>query len=335
MRLCRDEAQYVLDRFHIAENVFACTPIQENFSIGCVRLIYIIQTREGGRWICRLTDDVHYPKHIIEKQSIFASLLYKNGVRTPFKVQADGKYCLTMELRQKTLNVTLETFYGRDLDYVNVEVFRWVGMLLGKMHAISEKFPVRIGSSTISGAIQNNRADLSFVFKRELPHFLQDSRAHVLIKMHNSLVKDLQNIWNTLPKGAVHGDLGVFNNLVEASGGIGVIDFHLAGDEVYLGELLISFYSSIHKFTWRDKLSFIQLDEAYTAFLSGYSEERKLTLKELSVFPVVSALFDGLFYCKAVIEAYNVSKNPRNLKKFNDAAIHFSVTAHPVPQEVR
>lgn len=334
MKLCRIEAQYILKQFQVDENVLVCNPIQEHFIPGHIRLIYYIITEEGGHWICRLTDDNHYPQYIIEKQYTFASLLHRYGVHTPFNAQVGGKYCLAIVLKQHLFNVTLETFCGKDLDDVNINIFRSMGRLLGNMHCISENHPVKIGFSTIFKAIQNKQADLTSVFEREIPQFLQDAQSGILIELHNCLVKDLQSIWDKLPRGAVHGDLGIFNNLVVDSSGIGVIDFNLAGDEVYLGELLISFYSSIHKYTWRDKISSIQQEEAFIAFLSGYNEERKLGAKEKEAFPATAALFDGLFYCKSVIEEYNSNKDSYVLEKFKSANIHFSIFHHSIPEEI-
>ena len=155
---------------------------------------------------------------------------------------------------------------------------------------------------------------------------------HRLALMHDKLVETLVPIWNTLPAGAVHGDLGIYNNLMQTKYGLGIIDFNRSGDEVFLGDALSAFYASVHKLSWQERLSAISKDEALHVFLSGYGSQRILTTVETEYYHLVAALFDGLFYCKSAIELWNIGDWNGAVKNMRMGDMHFDPDMHAVPQ---
>lgn len=327
--LSLQEGQYILDCFHVEIKLISIDVLQECYDFQKIRLVYVFNLESNEHLVCRIIREKHYDKELIEKQSQFANFLYCNGIITPHKINFNGNYCLRIKLSEGFFLVTLEEFMGKDLEVADLETFFMFGTLLGNIHSLSEKYKFSINFSVVLQALETGNAKFSKIISR-LPDFIAH---HELIQkisfLHDSLVDKVKSIWKNLPKGTVHGDLGIYNNLVTTSKGLGIIDFNLAGDEVFLGDLLSSFYSSIHKFTWREKLRNIKLQDATTAFFSGYFEKRKLIKNEISVLPEIASLFDGLFYCKSIFEEANYNNKKEHIvERINNAIGHFALENH-------
>lgn len=309
--------EYILCNYGIQIPLTRIKKLQE-FSDGRekLRLIYFLETIDGQQWICRLTNERQYPIDLVERQSAFAMLLKKNGISTPKKLCKDGHYCFYWPKNEIKLCVTLETYMGSNLESADLKIFGTFGGLLGQMHIISQLNPVHLGFSTIAHAIYTGKACYANILRQakpEIPYILSLQKA---ANLHDTLVSILRPVWSKLPMGAVHGDLGLYNNLVVSHLGLTVIDFNLAGDEVYLGDLLAAYYSSIHKYDWQNRLKSIDKSLARRKFLKEYVSYRTLTTLEQQYFPIVSALFDGLYYSKAVIERWNKSPLPTVMTSF-------------------
>ena len=198
--------------------------------------------------------------------------------------------------------------------------------MLGKMHFISEKDPTEIGYSHISKSIIMGRARFANLYhgiEREIEK-LNDIKE--IESLHDELVHKVKIILKGLPHGAVHGDLGIFNNIVTMNGKVYIIDFNLAGDEAFLCDMLCCFYSSIYKFA--EKKIYIDISEAYSYFIKGYFEYRKFSYIEIENFSIISALFDGLFYSKSIIKEYNDNRNASVLEKLRCAKDKFDLQNH-------
>ena len=291
-----------------------------NFSL--LRNVYRLDTSDGQQLVCRISCAPHYPVDLIERQSAFAMLLLANGVPTPQKLCAAEFYCIRWPQAESELHVTLETYMGSDLESADLDTFNTLGSLVGQMHVAAQKHPAHLGFSTTARDILTGRACYANILRRA--HALpQTSAIRDATRLHDALVSILRPMWNKLPRGAVHGDMGIYNNLVSSHKGLAVIDFNLAGDEVFLGDLLATYYSSIHKYNWQDRLINIDRPAAKKVFLAGYVAHRKLTMLEEQNFLTIAALFDGLFYSKAAIERWNESPIPTSLTHFEKVSALF------------
>ncbi len=332
MRLEIVDAQRILWRFSIQETTLSFVPIQETFREDGIRLIYELTTVQGGHWVCRLSSERNYPKSLVERQSLFSELLRMHGVLIPHKIKSDEGYCSSMAFGPYLFQVTVEEWIGRNLDEVTEETFLSLGKLLGRCHILSERHPMKLGYSTISKSIKNGQACFRKILC-SVPHWISYQEVADAARLHDALVLHLASIQETLPTGAVHGDLGIFNNLLQTEKGIAMIDFNMAGDEVFLWDMLITYYASIHKYSWRKRLARLNLMTCYSSFFSGYQGVRTLTEVERSTFPEAAALFDGLFYCKAIVEEYWDCRDLSFLKKFREAREHFTVKHMKLPIE--
>lgn len=329
--LCLIETTKILNRYSIRDIVLEIKSIQESENKENYRGLFRITT-EKRIFVCRISNEKNYPMSLVEKQSQFAMLLRSYGVNTAKKYVSHGNYCIKHLINGMEMLITLEEYLGEDISDINVSILKEFGEIIGKIHAVSSNSPIIIGKSFISDYIQNDKARFSKILEKAEPPLPNLPYVHMAELLHDNLVHELAKIWHLLPLGAVHGDLGAFNNLMRTANGIGIIDYNLAGDEAYLGDVLSSFYASIHKYSWKDLFSTISESNAFLMFWKGYSEYYSISEIEIAYFSQVSALFDGLFYCKCAIEIWNDGFQEEALSMIKTSIEHFDPSAHPFPK---
>ncbi len=125
------------------------------------------------------------------------------------------------------------------------------------------------------------------LFMRDYSH-LAGAREHQglvqsIIDTFQCKLTELETVWDELPSGAVHGDLSPNNVLLDPTGIIaGIVDFHTAGDEVFVNDLvsegLLLAYSSDMTSAFHEQT----IDCHLEAFVSAYLGERAVNGLELA-----------------------------------------------------
>ena len=316
------DACNILSLFGISASVSDVTILEKSVKPNKVRIICCINTDFKRKYVCRISNELNYPKELIEKQCEFAMYLYDNNIDTAKKYSYNGEYCRTLKLESGCFLVTLEDWIGKDRVLVTPEEYRMLGCLLGKMHSLSEKFTLKVGEGLISRSIITGRASFNNLL-RQMNNPIHDSSViERTAYKHDSLISTLRENLHKLPSGTVHGDLSSFNNIVSIpyQNNIVIIDFNLAGEEPYLFDVLVTFYSSINNlFQSSDDV----LIENYYTFFEGYSSVRKFNDVELRLWACAAALFDGLYFSKRMIRKYNLSNKADNDTWLYKAAEHF------------
>lgn len=318
----------ILRQYGFREDISEIVPLQETEIPGRLRILYRIRLEDDRDLVCRISCEEHCPGKLIEQQSIFSEKLRSHKIPVAKKYTAGSRYCITENYKGRQCSVTLEEFAGTDVTEMDEQLFGQLGRLLGRMHAVSLDDPSKIDFSPIGMAIRSGRARFSRLLEntgidgQELPGIRKTAAEH------DRLVYLLGNVLDSLPHGAVHGDLGISNNLVTSKGKLFIIDFNLAGDEPFLCDLFSCFYSSVYGYKWRDRLPGIDRRKAYEEYISAYCGQRPLTGMEKTWFGAASALFDGLYYCKEIIEEYCSTGDAGCLDKMDSAPMHFDVALH-------
>lgn len=320
--------QNTLVLFGINQEVSSYILIQETVESEKEKLIILVKTMDGSKYICRYYGGNHFSETVIEQQSYFAYVLQKNGIITPNKYNCKGSYCLPFTVGNKKYLTTVEDFLAGNNFGIDLQLFEKLGRLLGCLHRISEKVPTKIDYSAITDSIVSGKARFEAILNKTQKIFEISDCITEIGGLHDGLVNKLSKSWCTLPCGSVHGDLSVFNNIIEVDGSIGIIDFDLAGNETYLSDLLITFYSSLYKYYPDRENRNINVNKAYKMFFRGYLSQRKLTKTEISVFPEMAALFDGLYFSKMLLSEWNQTHESIVLKQFDKAYRHFNVYKH-------
>lgn len=325
--------QTVLRAYGLPGQILKVLPLEEIEEKNERRFLYKVDLQNELQLVCRISREARYPKELIEQQCVFSEKLRAYGLPTAKKYRLCGRkgnYVLESEYG----HVTLEQYAGADVEHADPDMFYRLGVLLGSMHSVSERDPSQIDYSPICGAIREGRANFVRILPRSDPALLQREDVRAAQALHDGLVCRLRATLEDLPHGAVHGDLGICNNVVTANGKLSIIDFNLAGDEPFLYDLLSCFYSSIHKYSWRGRWKGINQQQLLEDFLHGYASWRTLIEVEQGQFCLVAALFDGLFYCKAIWEEYNDTGNPLVLERFRAAVAKFDSSRHNCPPEL-
>lgn len=331
--LCFNEATKILERFNVKDKVLKIKSIQETEKLDNYRGIFLITT-SNTELVCRISNEQNYPMTLVEKQSQFAMLLHSNGIDTAKKYVSQGNYCIQHWINGMRMQITLEEYIGEDISDIDICILKDFGEILGKIHSVSLEHPFVIGKSFVSEYVRNDKARFSQILAKADPPIPDLPCLHIVGQLHDELVKELSKIWYLLPTGAVHGDLGAFNNLINTVRGIGIIDYNLAGDEAYLGDVLSSYYASIHKYLWKDIFSGSDESSTFLMFWNGYSKFYSASEMEIAYFPQISALFDGLFYCKSAIDVWNQGFHEDALIMIQASVTHFDPSAHPFPQVI-
>ena len=320
--------QNVFGKFELGQDIVEYQLIQETSDIYDEKLIYFVKNSENKCYVCRYYYGGHYSESVIEQQSNFAMTLYKNGIITPLKYKHNGHYCIKILINNKMYLVTLEDYLLGQSFEMSPQLFGKLGRLLGKLHSISENNPTKINYSIIDDGFKSGTAKFDKILNKAVKPIIKNETIYQISKTHDGLVNELMKEWWMLPKGSVNGDLSVFNNIIDVNHEIGIIDFDLAGNETYLGDMLITFYSSLYQcFTVSEKYLH-QIQEISKQYFDEYCSQRKLTEIELSIFSKTAALFDGLYFCKMIVDEWNYTQNESILKKIDEAHRYFDVSLH-------
>jgi hypothetical protein len=324
-------ANLLLRQYGLSGRVVYIEALQETVSSLERRFIYYIRTDEDTQWICRLTHEKNFSMQLIEQQSQFAMMLYGNGVITPWKATAKGKYCIHISIDGFLYFVTIESFMEGKTPELSCKLFFDFGKLIGKTHALSEQFPSPIHYSVVRRALSEGGASFSRLLAQSPTQIPQTPETNYAGIIHDTLVENLSKQWELLPSGATQADLDIFNNLLMTESGLGIIDYNLAGEEVFLADALISYFSSIHHYNKRKALEHLDKKKSFEQFMLGYLSERSLNKFERKLFPQIAALFDGLYFCKELINEWNDGQSDYVIKHFEDSIQYFDPISHKLP----
>ena len=323
-----ESMERIMRRFGVNAPVSVIQLIQEMRKGDRLRLLYLVRTADGGKWVCRIFHEAGYPKSLVEQQDTLAEVFRRNGILTPLKLSCESGYCGLAFWEEREVCVTVEEYLEHEEKKFGEKDFFDFGCLMGCMHAVSEKNPVRIDYSAVSGEICTGRA----CFQKLLGHSSRPVPVSDVISraahLHDALVQRLKQCWGTLPHGAVQGDIGICNNLVYLEGRWGVIDFNLASDDPFLEDALSAFYSSLHEYKFREEEQILSDDELCGLFFRGYLTKRKLTEEERHVFPYMASLLDGLFFSKGLIKKWEKTADEAILTWFQEAWRRFLPEKH-------
>lgn len=319
-----DILRLILKDYGFACDLLQVKILQEMISSNRKRVLYLLVLSNFQKLVCRISCENDCSKKITEQQCQFSEMLRCCGIQVAAKYKAKGSYCKEYFYDSMKIYVTLEEYVGTDYQCNDLKSFRLLGLLLGEMHLISSRNPIKIDCSVIGSAIKSGDARFSKLISCLDVDLYNSDCIIKLSEKHDKLVEVLSDFTDDLPHGAVHGDLGVLNNFCVRNGRISIIDFNLAGDEPYLFDMLSCVYSSIHKVISYYNETVFDKEAAFSEFMLGYCAKRNLSSIEKDVFGCSAALFNGLYYCKSIIAEYKLGRRDV-LNKFKMAHEYFEV----------
>lgn len=285
-----------------------------------VKIILSVLLANGKRVVIKILreeDELRKGRAKIERQSAFSEFMRQNGIKTPMRYKAGGKYCHEYIYNGRACNVTVEDWCGLEIAEINAEIAYKIGELMARMHILSLENKCTIGCGTLFSAAYWNDVDA-------FPRFcdigqnakLDQSMVEQIKRLHAEKLRALRAVWHKLPRAAVQGDISI-NNLVYENGELTVFDYNNAGDEVLISDLVMEGLLTAYEMELPAGVEKCKRAELFPAFLKGYLAKRRLSEQEADAAWIIYTLYNSLWFTKIV---YNSDSLEKLIEKENYAA---------------
>ena len=270
---------------------------------GWMKLIFRVTLEDGKKLVIKILhedDDSDTEKHKVENQSIFSEQMRSSGISTPKRYQANGRYSNEFAYHGLPCLITVEDWCGEEITEINTEIAYQIGELMARMHTLSLEQNCRIGHRTLFSAAYWNDVDA-------FPDFCEITNNENLDRETVSKIKSLReeklnrlrNLWDSLPKAAVQGDISI-NNLVSTDDGLIIFDYNNAGDEVLVSDLVMEGLLTAYEMDLPPNASETYTEQLFSAFLKGYLSVRTLSEPECAAAWDIYTLYNSLWFTRIV-----------------------------------
>lgn len=289
---------------------------EDNF----VKVILSVVLGDGKRVVIKILreeEDLLKERAKIEKQSAFAEFMRQNGIKTPMRYMANGRYCNEYVYNNLPCNVTVEDWCGEEITTINEDIAYKIGELLARMHVLSLENKQELGRGTLFSAAYWNDVDCFQTFceigKNEK---LDQTVVEQIKKLRNEKLEALRAVWDRLPKAAVQGDISI-NNLVYGEKELAVFDYNNAGDEVLVSDLVMEGLLTAYEMDLPKGVDPSRREQFFPALLNGYLSARELSEEEANAAWIIYTLYHSLWFSRVV---YNENSLEKLVKKEDYAA---------------
>lgn len=276
-----------------------------------VKIILSVFLENGKRVVIKILherEDLLKDRAKIEKQSAFSEFMRQNGIKTPKRYMANGKYCNEYMYHSLPCNITVEDWCGEEIKEINTEICYKIGQLMARMHTLSLKNKCEIGCGTLFSAAYENDVDAFQEFceigkNKELNQAIMEQ----IKRLHDEKLKAIRTVWNTLPRAAVQGDISI-NNLVYREDELIVFDYNNAGDEVLISDLIMEGLLTAYEMELPKDSDQSCREQFFPALLKGYLSIRKLTEEEADAAWTIYTLYHSLWFSKVLYNEDSLKK---------------------------
>lgn len=285
-----------------------------------VKVILSVLLENGKRVVIKILheqDDLLKDRAKIEKQSAFSEFMRQNGIKTPMRYMANGRYCNEYIYNDLPCNVTVEDWCGEEIMEINTDISYKIGELMARMHILSLENKCEIGCGTLFSAAYWNDVD-SFQDFCEIGknENLNQTVIEQIKKLHDVKLEAIRAVWDRLPKAAVQGDISI-NNLVYGEDELIVFDYNNAGDEVLISDLVMEGLLTAYEMNLPEEADQSCREQILPALLNGYLSIRKLSEEEANTAWIVYTIYHSLWFSRVV---YNDDSLEKLVKKEDYAA---------------
>lgn len=285
-----------------------------------VKVILSVLLENGKHVVIKILheqDDLLKDRAKIEKQSAFSEFMRQNGIKTPMRYMANGRYCNEYIYNDLPCNVTVEDWCGEEIMEINTDISYKIGELMARMHILSLENKCEIGCGTLFSAAYWNDVD-SFQDFCEIGknENLNQTIIEQIKKLHDEKLEAIRAVWDRLPKAAVQGDISI-NNLVYGEDELIVFDYNNAGDEVLISDLVMEGLLTAYEMNLPEEADQSCREQILPALLNGYLSIRKLSEEEANTAWIVYTIYHSLWFSRVV---YNDDSLEKLVKKEDYAA---------------
>lgn len=270
---------------------------------GRLKIIFRVTLESGKMFVIKILhedENLAQEHRKVENQSVFSEVMRKNGIKTPVRYRANGKYCNEFIYQDLPCVVTVEDWCGEELVEITTDIAYQIGELMAQMHTISLENKCEIGHRTLFSAAYWNDVDCFPEFCEITKDEKLDQEVVAQIKaLRDQKLERIRAIWETLPKAAVQGDISI-NNLAHAVDGLIVFDYNNAGDEVLISDLVLEGLLTAYEMDLPDGTPSSYREDLFPALLKGYISVRPLSEAEFETAWEVYTLYHGLWFTRIV-----------------------------------
>lgn len=262
--------------------------------------VILIETTLRARYVMKILSDERIGIEEEEKRSEFSEKLRASGISVPRKYKIKNKYIGYFYFADRNFCVTLEDYFGENIKTISLESVKTLGRMLANMHKISIAHEYHLKKGSTYSALFSGRVGIDTIWKENKNILLENNLYKKINNIHEKSISKIKDMWMELPTYAVHGDLGLLNNVTIHNNQCGVIDFNLSGDEVLLTDMLITWYSSVYSFDAAMMLSLKERTENRECFFNSYFNNRNLNIKEQEYLYDMACIVNGIYYNRFV-----------------------------------
>ena len=278
---------------------------------GYVKLIFRVTLEDGRMLVIKILheeSDSSQNRQKAENQSRFSEFMRGQGIKTPVRYQAEGRYCNEFVYRSIPCVVTVEDWCGEEIKEIGTGIAYQIGELMARMHAISLANRCEIGCGTLFSAAGWNDVDSFPEFCEICEDQKLDQETAAKIKaLREEKLAHLRTVWDALPKAAVQGDISI-NNLVYGADELTVFDYNNAGDEVLVSDLVMEGLLTAYEMDLPDGVPASYREKLFPALLKGYLSVRPLSKPEQGAAWEIYTLYHGLWFTRIVSRDDSLAK---------------------------
>lgn len=295
---------YILQMYGFDEPISEqCSYIDNIGEDQTIKLIFRVTLTSGKMLVIKILheqNDLLQERKKIEKQSIFSEMMRSQGIKTPTRYQTNGTYCCEYIYNNIPCNVTVEDWCGEEIKEIDTAIAYQIGRLMARMHIISLDLHYEIGCKTMFSAAYENDVDAYSEFCK----ICEDERLNQQIVSKIKAIRDeklaqIRDVWDTLPKAAVQGDMSI-NNLVYGVEDLIIFDYNNAGDEVLVSDFILEGLLTAYEMDIQSDMGMSYRESLFSAMMEGYLSVRKLNDAESAVVWNIYTLYHALWFSRIV-----------------------------------
>lgn len=312
--------------YGIAEDINSIFTLADYSVKGTIcKVIKIICSKRT--YVMKMLSDEIFDFCVEEKQAEFSEQLRFDGMSVSRKYRSikNGKFTTTFHEGDVKLYIQVEDYSGSDLLCLDRKVASFAGTFLGKMHRYSLGQNCRITRGVTYNAVVGGKTSFDKLISVEFKRAMSNECYNRALQAHNKKTELIRKIWTILPNTAVHGDLGFGSNIVEENGRYTVIDFNQASDECVLGDLLITWYSSLYSSNVIGCMTDGEIESLKDSFFASYLNQRGLCVIEQNYYNDVARFLNGVYFTRYINDLYNINME-RAVKEAEKIALYYEST---------
>lgn len=285
-----------------------------------VRLIVKVELKDGCSLVLRFKYEEDAPQDVIEAQSRFAALLYRNGIETPKVYASNGNFTRAYSINGYNVVVTVEDFKDGEIKAVDPQTAESTGKLLARMHSIAEANDCHVDCEVLFDPLAPN--DLffyeSFTKRKERLLAIDRDLYNSIVKKHDELISRIAPLGRET-RYAVQGDISDCNLYRTEDGRIGVFDFNRCGDNSLFFDAVMQAVFESRLMDYPEELDGHQEEIIFSSFLEGYQHVRPFTAEQKQAFPYLYALITSFW---GVDMKWADSTRTKTVDEADDVTVH-------------